>query len=379
LAVSSYAGAIWTYADSATGGVASAPSTTVSLPSEATALAFSSGGELAVTQGEAGLQANVARERGAASEPQVTGVTPAQVNLYTVGTDGSLTPQQTLSLAANSVPNGIAFTSAAGPSLLAVSDQGLNGDGNNDFYGIWTFAAAAAPTATITAPAGGGTYGVGQSVATAFSCADGQYGPGIASCSDGTSTSGIGTLDTSTPGVHTYTVTATSSDGQTATASTSYSVAAPAATAPPAPGGRGTTAPTEPVTANPPYSHASLVSVSVKGRAAAAKVGCTGTTGVLCQVTVELTAKLKAPGKKKAKVTVVAHRSVSLTTGTAKTVVLTLDAKGRAALAAAGGKLKASLLLVSGSGRSAITAGHKSVTLTTVAKASTKRRHKRSA
>jgi hypothetical protein len=79
----------------------------------------------------------------------------------------------------------------------------------------------------VSSPAPGGTYAVGQSVPTTFSCAEGSSGPGIVSCVDSNGGSGgSGHLETSTTGSHTYTATATSGDGQTGTASVSYTVAA---------------------------------------------------------------------------------------------------------------------------------------------------------
>jgi hypothetical protein len=87
---------------------------------------------------------------------------------------------------------------------------------------------AASPSASISAPLADGTYTVGQSVPTAFSCSEGAGGTGLSSCNDSngakTGSGGAGHLDTSELGTHTYAVTAASKDGLTGSGSIGYTV-----------------------------------------------------------------------------------------------------------------------------------------------------------
>jgi hypothetical protein len=127
--------------------------------------------------------------------------------------------------------------SATGTSAIAASQSRATTSPSANGEAQISYTVAAAPTAVIASPAPGGRYLSGQSVASTFSCTEGANGPGITSCADSTgltATGGgpvTGTLDTTTPGAHTYTVTATSGDGLSASASLTYTVqGAPTAT-----------------------------------------------------------------------------------------------------------------------------------------------------
>jgi hypothetical protein len=83
------------------------------------------------------------------------------------------------------------------------------------------------PTATITTPVNDAVYAQGQSVASAYSCADAVDGSGLASCTGNVGTGAA--IDTSTLGPHTFAVTATDNGGMSTQQSVSYTVEAPSA------------------------------------------------------------------------------------------------------------------------------------------------------
>jgi hypothetical protein len=180
-----------------------------------------------------------------------------------------------------------------------------------------------APHVTITSPADGATYTVGQSVVATFDCSDDPGGSGIAECVGNTSSGNP--IDTSTPGAKVFFVFALDQAGNPAFVGVRYSVV--------------------PVT--PPTTK--LVSAVGKTRAAAITLRCVSSDAP-CTGTVALTRTTHHK-----KVTVASAR-YTVAAGTTHTVALTLNKAGRRALKAHDNRLRVAIV-ISGHRAGAVTIG----------------------
>lgn len=178
-------------------------------------------------------------------------------------------------------------------------------------------------------------------VGSSFSCSEGEYGPGLASCDDSNATNttsgGSGTLDTATLGAHTYTVTATSQDGQSATATISYEVlpppATPSAAAPPAP------TPPAPAPAPAPRRQPTIaisrVYRHIRHRTAKVTIACTSSSEG-CAGKLSIAWVHKRAGKHASSITTLfVHRSYRLAAGRHRTFALHIAREGLKRLIAA--------------------------------------------
>jgi hypothetical protein len=87
----------------------------------------------------------------------------------------------------------------------------------------YTVVDATAPAISLTTPEAGAVYGLGETVAADYSCADESGGSGVASC-EGTVASGA-PIDTSSFGPHSFEVTASDNAGNTTSTEVAYTVA----------------------------------------------------------------------------------------------------------------------------------------------------------
>ncbi len=167
------------------------------------------------------------------SPPEATIESPGGGGTYKIGagvptkfscTEGAFGPGLESCTDSNGSSSGTGALNTLAPGEPEYTVTARSKDGKSGKASI-KYTVAAPPEATIESPSGGGSYKQGEVVATKFSCKDGAFGPGIASCTDSNgSTSGTGALNTSALGEPEYTVTAKSKDGFEGSARITYTV-----------------------------------------------------------------------------------------------------------------------------------------------------------
>jgi hypothetical protein len=162
-----------------------------------------------------------------ATPPEITLTTPADGAVYALGeqlmADYSCADDESgLASCAGSVANGAAVdTGSLGEKTFTV--EASDNAGNTASKAVsYTVADRTAPTITITRPAEGAMYTMGEQVLADYSCADEPNGSGVASC-EGSVPAGA-ELDTAEVGAKTFEVSTSDNAGNHASTSVAYSV-----------------------------------------------------------------------------------------------------------------------------------------------------------
>jgi GH25 family lysozyme M1 (1,4-beta-N-acetylmuramidase) len=124
---------------------------------------------------------------------------------------------------ATAVGSDYTVTSADAGHRLSCEVTATNGAGSTP--ATTSTLAVAAPSASITAPAGGATYAQGQVVDAAYACSDQPSGTTLSSCAGPVGNGAA--IDTRTAGAHTFIVTATDSGGAQSSLAVTYTVIGP--------------------------------------------------------------------------------------------------------------------------------------------------------
>jgi hypothetical protein len=142
----------------------------------------------------------------------------------TLGTNGWYRSNVQLTWTIDELPGSVEWTSGCGTYNVTADTTGVSYSCGVQSTGGYTSKTvsikrdATLPAVTITRPANGATYAVGESVTSSFNCTDAR----LQSCA-GPAANGAA-IDTSTAGARTFTVTGTDLAGNTRTVVSSYTV-----------------------------------------------------------------------------------------------------------------------------------------------------------